>query len=212
MIVHVISYNLLTPLRALVNDLATFDGVDSITIIDNASTYQPLLEWYEKCGCTVIRREENGGGKVAFQHVDNSDWYVVTDCDLDVSDVPRDALTKLRKALEDNPEYKKAGLSLELKDLPETHLTDAIKKWEAKFWQTRLNSQFWVADVDTTFAVYRPGTLWGGYGPALRSDRPYTCRHAPWYWNLDNLTDEQQYYLGQEIIGTWWTRKARRRT
>ena len=214
MIVHIIAYNLLTPLRQLVADLRRFDGVDGITIIDHDSSYPPLLEWYETCGCKVIHGKNDRGSKGAFRHVDNSDWHVVTDCDLDMSTVPTDALVQLRAVLEDHPKITKAGLSLELGDLPRTPMCDLVRTWELNFWTERFpeDSRFWVADIDTTLAVYRPKATWGGYGPALRFDRPYTARHTPWYWDLEHLTDEQRHYLSQTIRGTWWTGKVKRAT
>lgn len=214
MIAHVIAYNLLVPLRAIVADLQAMDGIDHVRVVDNASTYPPLLDWYADGagGAEVVRRDENRGPLAAFQHVRNDDFFVVTDCDLDVSAVPRDACIRLREALERDAILKKAGLSLEIDDLPAGAEFDRMREWEAKYWQTAHSSGFWSADIDTTFAVYRPRSMWGGYGPAVRADRPYTARHLPWYWDPAALTDEQQYYLGQQSIGTWWTPRLQQQT
>jgi len=209
MIVHVIAFNLLTPLQQLVCDARTLDGVSGVTIIDNASTYPPLLEWYESCDCKVIRRRTNRGAMGVFPAVDNRDWYVLTDCDLDISQVPKDACLRLRETLEANPEIKKTGLSLEIDDLPETELGVAIRRWESAFWSERFDRDWWRADIATTFAVHRPKSKWVGYGPSLRADRPYTARHVPWYWDPDDLTEEQQYYLSQDFIGTWWSARLK---
>lgn len=211
MIVHVISFNLLTPLKKLVRDVRNLDDVSGVTVIDNASTYPPLLDWLKRCDCRVIRRERNGGPMAAFREVDNRDWYVITDCDLDIGHVPRDALARLRTVMKERPAIRKAGLSLEIHDLPDTRLGLAVRDWESKFWENRvLGAPFFAANIATTFCVQRPGTRWVGYGPALRADRPYTARHEPWYWEPDNLTDEQRFYLEQDYRGTWWSGKLQR--
>lgn len=210
MIANIVSYNLLTPLRQLVADVQTMDGVDGVTIIDHESTYPPLLEWYEHCGCKIIHGTNDRGGKGAFRHIDARDWYLFTDSDLDISTVPKDAFVRLRDVLRRNQGIVKAGLSLEINDLPDAPLSNAVRDWEKKYWTKRFDRDYWSADVDTTIAVYRPGAGWGGYGPALRADRPYTCRHTPWYWDLDHLTKEQEFYLSQTIRGTWWTGRAKR--
>lgn len=216
MIVHIISFNLFSPLPKLVDDCRRLDGVTGVTIIDNASTYPPLVEWLSQCDCNVIRRERNDGPMSVYRSVDRTDWYAVTDSDLDIAEVPRDVLLKLRAVMERRPNIRKAGLSLEIGDLPDvnTKLIQAVLDWESVFWRDRdpQESGFWQADIATTFCLQRPGSGWNGYSPALRADRPYTARHLPWYWDPDNLTDEQAYYLGQKFRGTWWSAKLKRHT
>ena len=123
-------------------------------------------------------------------------YYAVTDSDLDLSSVPTDLLNVLSAGLQKFPRANKAGLSLELDDLPVSRATTQVREWEAHFWEKRLDSQFFDADVDTTFALYRAGTGWGGNGgPAIRTDRPYTARHVPWYMTAETITAEERYYL-----------------
>jgi hypothetical protein len=118
--------------------------------------------------------------------------YVVTDSDLDLSRVPTDLLDLMNDGLDKYPQIIKAGLSLELDDLPEDGLlTEKVRRWEAAFWRDRLDDQFWLANVDTTFALHRAGTIWTGVAHALRTDRPYTARHLPWY---DPDTPEEIYF------------------
>jgi hypothetical protein len=212
MIVHIISFNLLSPLPKLVDDCRRLDGVTGVTIIDNASTYPPLVEWLATCDCKVIRRAKNDGPMSTYRAVDRTDWYAITDCDLDIGEVPRDALANLRAVMERRPGIRKAGLSLEIDDLPATKMIQAVLDWESVFWQDRDSQEpaFWRADIATTFCVQRPGSGWNGYGPALRADRPYTARHLPWYWDPDALTDEQRHYLGQRFRGTWWSARLKR--
>ena len=206
--VHIISYNLLTPLVKLIDDVAKLAGVGDIVIHDHASTYPPLLDWYSSpaCPAQVVRHRENRGPLTLWEHGTLSGRYhhIVTDSDLDVSGIPQDALEVLHAGLNEWPDVIKCGLSLELDDLPDTVEMEVIRRHEGQYWRERCG-RFWSAAVDTTFAMYRPERGWGGYKPALRTDKPYTARHVPWYWDPQNLTDEQRYYLSQTSIGTWWT-------
>lgn len=185
----------LTSTRAMVEYLSRAPGAE-VTIIDNASTYPPLLEWYDGCGVEVVRLRENLGPRALWRStglVPASEDYAATDSDLDLSLLPLDLLEALRAGLALYPKIVKAGLSLEIDDLPAgTPLTLRIREWESRWWRRRLNDFWWDADTDTTFAVYRAGTTeWPGVLPAARADRPYTARHLPWY----GMTDEDEYYF-----------------
>ncbi len=188
----------LSTTRALVEYLRQVPGCRPI-IVDNASTYPPLLGWYGRCGVEVQRLAFNGGSQAPWRFADlarGAAYYAVTDSDLDLDGVPRDLLAVLRDGLNRFPEANKAGLSLEVHDLPDTPLADQARAWEAHFWEKRLDGRWFLADVDTTFALYRAGDGWGGNaGPAIRSDRPYTGRHVPWYLTPETMTEEERYYL-----------------
>lgn len=166
-------------------------------IVDNASTYAPLLAWYRlDHGIEIVRAEKNLGPRapwlIGHALMKECAYYVVTDSDLDLNDVPRDVLAVLRSGLEKYPDRVKAGLSLEINDLPpQFESTTLVQAWEAKYWRQRLDERWFAADVDTTFALYRSGTKWPGLRPALRADRPYVARHWPWY-RLD--TSEDRYH------------------
>ena len=43
--------NLLTWPKAMVRDLSKWEGIGDIYIVDNGSTYEPLLEWYATNPC-----------------------------------------------------------------------------------------------------------------------------------------------------------------
>lgn len=208
--VFIISYNRLTPLKNMCEFLAGA-GCEPI-IIDNASTYQPLLDWFKDCPYDVIRMKENRGHQVAWhngqmQFTDDR-YYIVTDHDLDLSGVPLDFCDKLMKGLELFPQVIKSGLSLEINDLPKNSYTKEVYDWEVKFWQTEKKHGFYLSDIDTTFAMYDRKRNFGHlpnnrFFSAVRADRPYTARHLPWY--LEALNEEERYYL--EHTTTYWATK-----
>jgi hypothetical protein len=124
-------------------------------------------------------------------------YYAVTDPDLDLSGVPRDYLDVLMRGLTGNSEVIKAGLSLRIDDLPTNAFTAQILVKEEKYWQAdRDLNGFYVAGIDTTFAIYdRERLLNQKFYWSLRSPEPYVARHLPWYLTRENLTIEELFYL-----------------
>ncbi len=179
-------------------------------MVDNASTYKPLLDWYkeEERGLEVIFLAENAGPlapwKAATDLAQGADCYVVTDSDLDLTGVPVDVLEKLRDGLRRHPASIKAGLSIRIDDLPNLPASKAVAGWERQFWQTRLDDDWYDAGVDTTFAMYLAGYHNDSpcARPAIRSAPPYTARHVPWY-QID--TEEERYVIehADQQFSTW---------
>jgi len=59
------------------------------------------------------------------------------------------------------------------------------------------------APLDTTFALYRPSPTFAL--PALRTGPPYVASHLPWYQNLEDLPDDEQYYMAHaDTSGKAW--------
>lgn len=170
-----------------------------IIIVDNDSTYPPLLEWYNTLSdVKTIRLKENIGPYAPWKccrKLQNIFFYVVTDSDLDLSEVPLDVLSKLKEGLDQFPQASKAGLSLEIEDIPkEFSYQNSVQQWELQFWSKKLTSEWWLAPIDTTFAMYRPGVQFGSIYNAIRADRPYTAKHLPWYLTSETATSEDVYY------------------
>jgi hypothetical protein len=220
--------DLLSPLRAMVERLLATPGAGPIVIVDNASTYPPLLEWYEEVergawrvgsGRTqIVRLGENRGELAPFvlttHHSPlNTPYFAVSDPDLDLGEVPDDFLDVLISGLERYPERVKAGLSLRIDDLPEDGpFTTEVRRHESRFWQQRLDERWYDANVGLTFAVYRGPKRRGGfgYGPALRAAPPYTARHLPWYLTPEAIDDEWRYYFEHVCGNAAWSNKMRR--
>lgn len=83
------NFNRLEYLLKLINSL-TSRGYNNIYIIDNASTYPPLLDYYEKTPYPVFKLKENIGYLALwktniFKKFKNS-YYVYTDSDMEIED------------------------------------------------------------------------------------------------------------------------------
>ena len=85
--------NLLTWPKAMVRDLSKWEGIGDIYIVDNGSTYEPLLEWYATKPCEVVSLEVNAGHQAPWlcglvQKL-GEPYYAVTDPDLDLTKTSR---------------------------------------------------------------------------------------------------------------------------
>lgn len=174
-------------------------------IIDNGSDYPPLLQWYEECkadGIQVIRMNKNIGHKVVWSHelldyLGITGRYIVTDSDLDLSGVPEDFLAVMNHGLDIASNYDKCALSLEINDLPDNRHREHWMKCEKRYWQRPLNGQYFIAETDTTFALYRENVRHYTLS-AIRCNRPYTARHVPWYYDgIHELPPDERYYYSK---------------
>ena len=210
----IINYNRLT-LPAAMADWLAENGCEPI-FIDNCSTYEPLLEYYHHCPYMVMHLNRNYGHKVVWtpeatilQRLGITDRYIVTDPDLDLSAVPSDFLEVLHEGLNRYPEYKKCGLSLEINDLPDNPEIRAMRdNCEARYWTEPLDDRYFKAAIDTTLALHRADARHYFHRPALRTNRPYTARHVPWYYEgLADLPEDEKFYF--QTAGNSSTNKDR---
>lgn len=207
--------DLLTPLQGMVADLLTCEGVGDITILDCDSSFPALLDWYEydlPSGVRVVHMGDNAGCRALWRtDQPRGRPYFASDADLDLSGVPRDFLRVLSVGLESHPSAIKAGLSLRIDDLPrDGYLSAEAKQHERRYWIEAMSGGWFAADIDTTAAMYRAGSGWGGYGPAIRSAPPYAARHLPWYLTPETLSqsEEWRYYRDHcdQSVSTWCAR------
>ena len=194
-------------------------GYFNIIIIDNDSTYPPLLEYYSnECKYEIIYLNKNLGhlalwkSKV-FTRVKKS-FYVYTDPDLMIfEECPVDFMQFLLNGLIENPRVQKIGLGLITDDLPDSYyLKQSVIEWEKRFNEVEFNSYFFKAHVDTTFALYRPFANGGSHDfkLSLRTKYPYLLHHLPWYVNSKSLSDEDQFYLKNVRSSTFWSTKSKK--
>jgi len=196
--VFIINYNRLT----LTKNMALWlfrRGCDPI-FIDNHSDYKPLLDYYQRCPFQVIFMKENYGHKVfwdrqLYKLLKPDERYILTDPDLDLTGIPDDFLKVLNDGLDKYPKFSKCGFSLEIDDLPSTPEGDLIRtQVEPRYWRKALDPLYYDAPVDTTFALYREGVKVYTHS-ALRTNRPYTAKHLPWYYyHIGELPEDEQYY------------------
>lgn len=162
--------NLLTWPRAMVEKMIYWYGIGDIIIIDNASTYEPLLNWYKTIPFRVVRLKENLGHQAPWSSGVVAEFgsiiYAVTDPDLDLTNTNNRAMTQCTEFLLKHPSVGKVGLSLEWKDVP---IESSYFCWVNSYERNRQNNSRIVDGVmidvaiDTTFAIYnQPNYFIGG--------------------------------------------------
>ena len=210
------NFNRLDLLQRQIDRLLSLEDKVSIIIVDNLSTYPPLLHFYENLNHPLVQvvylnfnSWRKGVEYIATKKLTAFDKYIITDSDLlPYPNTPKDLVSKLSTLLDKYPKYNHVGTSLEINDLPaHSKMRDTIVQYESQFWApatTLLNKEVYDAKIDTTFAMYRKKSTILATGPALRTARPYTLKHVDWYLDPANHTTEYQYYLNScKSFATW---------
>ena len=210
--VFINNFNLLIWPRKMATYLEQIPNL-RIIFVDNNSNYPPLLDFFNNCPYEIVRLDENSGYRAPWtcgaveRYAD--DYYIVTDPDLDLTSIPLDVIDVLMEGMNELDAYK-CGLSLEINDIPEScPLRDEVISWEHKYWQSKANTRFFHAGIDTTFALYNKQSRFsrGQY----RADRPYTALHMPWYVTDENMEEDYLYYLMTATACSSWGKHIRRR-
>ena len=204
------SYNRKSYLEVMVNYLKS-RNYTNIYIIDNKSTYQPLLDYYEEEKLNVFYLSENVGHLSLWQtsifslFVD--EYYVFTDSDVVPSNQsPNNFMEVFAGLLKTYTFLDKVGFSLEIEDLPNEYVnTKSIKQHESKFWVYDIDDRFYFSAIDTTFALYRPNRRGGWWLNAGRTKMPFVAKHLPWYEDPKMLTKEDIFYYQNIDKSTHWS-------
>jgi hypothetical protein len=198
-------------LLQLINSLES-RGYTNIYIIDNDSTYPPLLDYYKTCKYEIFMLGKNVG-HLAMWKTDVykrfiRDYYVYTDSDVvPVEECPEDFMNFFWETLKQKPAVQKIGFSLKIDDLPDNFKNKKeVIDWEKQFYQNKVKDHFYEALIDTTFALYRPFMKAGKGGLMYRAALPYEARHMPWYVDSENLSIEENYYITHATTSTHWTK------
>lgn len=203
---------------------------NNIIIIDNKSTYPPLLEWYPKSDIDIFynKTEKTCNGSfyfLAFEYkiekfinaIMNGP-YVYTDSDtVPIDETPEDFIDDMVEIVNKYGKQKVAS-GIKIDDLPDCFykkqevITHESVMW-GKFGEITVEKMpIYVAAADTTFAVYRQGEkpLQGNNSTGLRIGYPYLVRHIPWYYDYNNLPENEKYYiLHLDVSWTHWSQHAK---
>lgn len=210
------SFNRLTTLKQLISSLEE-RGWTNIYILDNCSTYPPLLEYFKTIPYEVIHLPGNLGFKALWRHKPSrkrfcGDYYIYTDADLVLDkDCPSDIIERMFDLLKNKYPYAfKIGPSIRIDDLPDCYNRKReVIEWESQFFLKPVGDGLYRAPIDTTFALYRPriGLSRRMSLESYRMAAPYQIVHLPWYENSSSLTDEEQYYKDHCRHATSWGSK-----
>jgi hypothetical protein len=127
-----------------------------------------------------------------------------------IEECPSNFLDTLQSKMIEDKSIMKIGLSLRISDLPD-HFAQKLDvvNWESQFWQKPTDDGFFIANVDTTFALYRPFMTGGASRQKiLRARPPLEAYHLPWYNNSKKLSDEEIFYIKNSESTTHWTSRV----
>jgi len=184
-------------------------GMRNIFIIDNASAYPELLDYYRNSKHTVIILDANIGYKAIWDtsiHL----WfkglpYIYTDPDiLPIDECPLDAVKYFQEILNTHKDINKVGFGLQINDIPDHYQKKSeVIKWEKKFWKIQVSENLFKADIDTTFALYRASSVKQQWGKTLRTGGKYIAKHLPWYENPIVISEEELLYSRKAVTSVW---------
>ena len=210
--IFIISYNRLSYLKQLVSRLEEM-GKKNIKIIDNHSTYPPLLEYYMTIPYRVFYMDDNYGHMVFWKKDDfkkyRNNFYMITDSDVIPSkECPNDFVERFISILKEYPNIRKVGFSLRIENLPDNKNSDDIKKIECEYWKHRIRRiEAYIASIDTTFALYAPDDIspQNDFFSGIRTDKPYDALHLPWYRDSEIVSEEEMFYSNtkMEEVNHW---------
>ena len=182
------------------------EGHDVI-FIDNASTYEPLLDYYTTCKFQIIKMPNLGNTCAWTGNIvtDLNEPYVVTDPDYDLSMIPFDWAEVLLEGFQQHPGHSKYGFSWDESQVPPenpAYILDEMYKYPQGnpiAWGTHLAHNWHGYACDTSFAIYRPHIPFTISG--IRKGRPYTGIHMPWHITLDpSTTPDKLFYLFDDEV------------
>jgi glycosyltransferase involved in cell wall biosynthesis len=196
----ILCYNRLTCLRLLLQALDKA-GYGNIWLLDNNSTYLPLLDFYQqqKHRYQIFRFSENyGHGAFCLSCLDpfREDYFVTTDPDIvPVEDCPADFLKRFYQLI-NAYEVDKVGFSFKHDDIPVAHpKREAIIDGILCFRHEEVEPNVFRAPIDTSFALNRPGFIGGYSDKALRTGGAYLARHMSDYYYPGHLPEDEVYYM-----------------
>lgn len=187
----------------------------NIYIIDNNSTYPPLLEYYKECPYKIFHLDKNLGFKALWKSKISkqlcNDYYIYTDSDVvPIEECPDNFIDKMFTLLKKYKYAYKIGLSLRIDNLPDHYkFKQKVIDAEKMDHLTKNEDDLYRRATDTTFALYRPRVKLSRsrYAEAYRTSHPYQAEHLPWYMNSDNLPEEELYYIEHCMKPTTWSKR-----
>lgn len=201
------NFNQLTYTRNLINWFKWYYPNNPIVIIDNASTYQPLLDWYKNTGFTgqvdIVMCPFNNAQENLRAYLDyhKPEWYIVSDPDImPHPNTPFNFLEIFVSQIEQGVHH--IGFQLIIDDLPEwLHKKGWIIGDENLLRNNKVNVEGYEgykAPIDTTFALYRANN--GGWQSPMTAEawsnsiRLFNAFHLAWYIDGERMPDEMKAY------------------
>jgi len=219
--VYVISFNRLSVLKKTLEGLLRFVERKNIIIIDNASDYKPILDYYitlVESGITIFYNSKlksaNELNTIApFIEKENArrkcEYYVITDPDISLELSNEDLFRVCKFFLNSMSDINIVGPMLKITDIPKTYIYReyAWKRHVEQFWHkipqyiiyNKKRVFYQHALIDTTFGMLRSSTKFKRLHKGVLLYSPYEAQHLDWYISKENLTEDQKNYFQSTI-------------
>lgn len=213
----IVNYNQLHYLKQLMEFLLK-RNFKNIIILDNHSDYLPLLSYYKEISSkvTVEMLDHNNGHMVFFESTKlrakyGQGFFVVTDADIVPNkNLPENFMSILLGTLHTYfKNVTKVGFALDLKTIPDHYpMKDKVISWEKQFWEMEVEKDLYKAQIDTTFALYKPAYPHFfndlNFLKGLRLGGNFTAAHGGWYINPHKFTEENLHYIRSVGKSSTW--------
>jgi hypothetical protein len=205
--------NRYTYLKDLIDWLDT-NGYTNYYVIDNDSTYGPLLQYYQtKLAERVFYLNKNVGHLAFWETGLNlkfiNQYFIYTDSDVlpALRHQPR-LVERYFKVLHQYAFAEKVGSALQLDDLPDQfEFKQQVVAHETGYWQNQIDTNHYRAPIDTTMALYLPNSFGPGkWKMHIRIAGDCLIRHQPWYIDSQQKASEELYYIREATAPTHWTK------
>lgn len=206
----------LTCLRQLVDWLLAA-GYQNIYLIDNASTYPPLLAYYQDViqdgRVRLLTLSRNFGHRALWrarilEYLDIRTPFVYTDPDvLPIEACPSGLVARLYQILRRYPFVDKVGTGIVIDDLP-AHVAAYVQTGR-QYRQVPLEEAVDFCPCDTTFALYAPGASYS-IGMSIGTRGRLQVRHLPWYLDPAHLPDDEAYYVAHADASSTFAKDAKK--
>ena len=205
--------NRLTTTKKMVEHLFVLNPKQEIIILDNESSYQPLIDWYKEVDKKVDIRYLKNEGHLAIWatgiYKELGEYFIYTDSDLELNQNMPDDYQSVMYNLLQKYEMNKVALAIKIDDLPNNYrYKNQVIRNEGRWWLEQVEPDVYKADTDTTFALMR--NIGDNTYRSLRiAKNDFICRHIPFYIDLDNLDEEEKYYIDNigERVSTQYTKQ-----
>lgn len=207
-------FNQLTYTKNLINWFRWYCPENQIFIVDNGSTYKPLLDFYEKNREDIDIFKMNVNECVLnlqtilkLKMYKDSGYYIISDPDImPHPNTPPNFLEIFKDAI-DNKGFHRAGFGLITDDLPEElneremiigNEKELLNQPIPFFYKDKRYDGF-KAPLDTTFCLYKRDN--GGWSSPMNGNdwgnclRLFKAFHLGWYVNPNFVNEEMDYYF-----------------
>ena len=194
---------------------------------DTKSVYKPGIAYLKKLeadGHTVYWDNVNGYKRVMNSVKDylnkhkQCEYYVITDPDIRLDNVPGDILELYIFLSEKYGNLRVVGPMLRIDDIPDyyPYKKTAVNRQTRMFFRQNRQTVNWKnrkveyieTSIDSTFQLVHRSNLKPPPRRCIRVFAPYWARHLDWYINPKKLTPDKKFYSQNNTGITHWGRNV----